>query len=221
MGVFSRLTDIVNSNLNAMLDRAEDPEKMIRLAIQEMEDTLVEVRSQAARIIADRKGLDREVGRLRGGVEDWQGKAEFAVSKGRDDLARAALLEKAKLADAVKALVEERADLDAALSRGDEDVAKLEQKLAEAKAKQKTIRSRQEAAGTRLRVRQQLHSSRIEDALARLDRVEQRIDRTEGLAESFDLGQRRNLSDELADLEAEAAIANELEALKAKVAKTG
>ncbi|MBM3504224.1 MAG: phage shock protein PspA [Alphaproteobacteria bacterium] len=220
MGVFSRLSDIVNSNLSAMLDRAEDPEKMVRLAIQEMEDTLVEVRSQAARIIAERKGLVRENERLERGAAEWQRKAEFAVGKGRDDLARAALHEKTKLTEAVAALAEERAALDAALERGDEDVAKLEGKLAEAKAKQKTIRSRQESAGTRLRVKLQLHSSKVDEAMARLDRIEQRIDRTEGLSDAFDLGQRKTLSQELAELEADSAITAELEALKAKVGKT-
>ena len=141
MGVFSRLTDIINSNLTAMLDRAEDPEKMIRLIIQEMEDTLVEVRSSAARTIAEKKGINRQLDRLADSVDEWERKAEFAISRGREDLAKGALLEKSKVADAAKALEDELALLDEALAKNDQDVSRLEGKLTEAKAKQKTIRA--------------------------------------------------------------------------------
>ena len=137
MGVFSRLTDIINSNLTAMLDRAEDPEKMIRLIIQEMEDTLVEVRSSAARTIAEKKGINRQLDRLADTVGEWERKAEFAISRGREDLAKGALLEKSKVADAAKALEDELSLLDESLAKNDQDVARLESKLTEAKAKQK------------------------------------------------------------------------------------
>ncbi|MEQ8248936.1 MAG: phage shock protein PspA [Alphaproteobacteria bacterium] len=217
MGVFSRLTDIINSNLTAMLDRAEDPEKMIRLIIQEMEDTLVEVRSTAARTIAEKKGINRQLDRLADSAAEWERKAEFAISRNREDLAKGALLEKSKLADAANALETEVALLDESLEKNDTDVARLEAKLTEAKAKQKTIRSRKETVDSRLKVRRQLHDPRVDDAFARFEKIEKRIDATEGEIESYDLGKRRSLSDEIAELEAESSIEKELAALKARV----
>ena len=217
MGVFSRLTDIINSNLTAMLDRAEDPEKMIRLIIQEMEDTLVEVRSTAARTIAEKKGINRQLDRLADSAAEWERKAEFAISRGREDLAKGALLEKSKLADAANALEAEVALLDDSLDKNDTDVSRLEAKLTEAKAKQKTIRSRKETVDSRLRVRRQLHDPRVDDAFARFEKIEKRIDAAEGEIESYDLGKRRSLSDEIAELEAESSIEKELAALKARV----
>jgi phage shock protein A len=220
MGVFSRLTDIINSNLTAMLDRAEDPEKMIRLIIQEMEDTLVEVRSSAARTIAEKKGVNRQLDRLADLVSEWERKAEFAITRGREDLAKGALLEKSKVADAAKALENELALLDESLSKNDQDVSRLEGKLTEAKAKQKTIRSRKETADSRLKVRRQLHDPRVDDAFARFEKIEKRIDATEGEIESYDLGKRKSLSDEIAELEAEGSIEKELADLKARVGST-
>ncbi|HET6521947.1 MAG TPA: PspA/IM30 family protein, partial [Geminicoccaceae bacterium] len=163
MSIFSRLTDIINSNLNAVLARAEDPEKMIRLMVQEMEDTLVEVRAAAARIIADRKTAERQLARLGEAQAEWQRRAELALTKDREDLAKGALLEKAKLAEAAKGLREELVYLDDALARYDEDIAKLEDKLREAKAKQKALVARHATATQRLRVRQQVHDRRIDD----------------------------------------------------------
>jgi phage shock protein A len=220
MGVFSRLTDIINSNLTAMLDRAEDPEKMIRLIIQEMEDTLVEVRSSAARTIAEKKGINRQLDRLADSVAEWERKAEFAISRGRDDLAKGALLEKSKVAEAAAALENELALLDDSLAKNDQDVSRLEGKLTEAKAKQKTIRSRKETVDSRLKVRRQLHDPRVDDAFARFEKIEKRIDATEGEIESYDLGKRKSLSDEIAELEAEGSIEKELADLKARVGST-
>jgi phage shock protein A len=217
MGVFSRLTDIINSNINAMLDRAEDPEKMVRLIIQEMEDTLVEVRSSAARTIAEKKGINRKLDRMADQMAEWESKAEFAIGKGREDLAKGALLEKAKIGDAARALEEELSLLDESLAKNDEDVARLEAKLAEAKAKQKTIRARKDTVDSRLKVRRKLYDPKVDDAFARFEQVEKRIDATEGEIEAFDIGKRKTLSDEFAELEAESSIEKELEALKARV----
>jgi phage shock protein A len=219
MGVFSRLTDIVNANLNAVLDRAEDPQKMIRQMIHEMEDTLVEVRSHAARMIADRKGLDRRRVRLGEAQTEWQSKAELALSRSRDDLARAALVEKARLAEDLKVLDEELGHLDEALVKYDDDIAKLEAKLREAKAKQKVILARQATAVSRLRVRRQVHDQRIDDALVRFEQMERRVDNAEGEVESFDLGRTRTLAEEIDDLATESAIDRELAALKERMAK--
>ena len=217
MGIFSRLTDIINSNLNAILDRAEDPEKIIRLMIQEMEDTLVEVRSSAAKAIADKKEIQRRLNRLDQAQAEWQRKAELALSKNREDLAKAALLEKAKLSETARTLQEELHYLDDGLNKFEEDITKLEAKLREAKAKQKAIQARHETASSRLKVRQRTYDSRIDDAFARFSQLERRVDATEGQVEAYDLGRGKTLSEEIADLEGESSVEAELEALKARL----
>ena len=219
MGIFSRLTDIINSNINAILDHAEDPEKIIRLMIQEMEDTLVEVRSAAAKTIADQKEVKRRLKRLDEGQRDWQGKAELALSKGREDLAKGALVEKAKLADMATHLNEELEHLAEALTRHEEDVVKLEAKLREARAKKATIEARHKTVSNNLRVKRNLFDTRIDDAFERFDKVEARLDRIEGEAESYELGRGKSLSEEISDLEAAEAVEDELNALKAKMGK--
>lgn len=218
MGIFSRLTDIINSNVNSLLDRAEDPEKMIRLIIQEMEETLVEVRATAAKTIAERKEVERTLGRCREAQGEWVRKAELALRKGREDLSKAALIEKAKLARSVATLEEELAALDDALAHGEEDIAKLSAKLTEAKNKQKSIQARHETASSRLRVRRALHDGRVEDAFSRFDLVERRLDEAEGKVAAYDLGQPKTLSEEIDELETEAEIEQELARLKAHIA---
>jgi phage shock protein A len=219
MGIFSRLSDIINANLNAVLDRAEDPEKMIRQMIHEMEDTLVEVRSNAARMIADRKSLERRRGRLGEAQSEWQRKAELALSKDREDLARAALTEKAKLVEDLKGLDEELVHLDEALAKYEEDIAKLEAKLREAKAKQKVILARHATAASQLRVRRQVHDRRIDDAFVRFEQMERRLDNIEGEVEAFDLGRSRTLAEEIDDLATDSDVEAELEALKSRIGK--
>ncbi len=217
MGIFTRMADIVNSNLNAILDVAEEPDKIIRLVIQEMEETLVEVRSSAARAIADQKDAGRKLRRLADLQEDWAKKAELAISKGREDLAKAALVEKAKAAEMTGFLKEDLDLLKDALGRHDEDVVKLEAKLREARAKKMTLQARHTTVTNQLRVRRNLYSPRIEEAFARFEKVEARLDRIEGEAEAFDLGKGRTLADEINDLAKEEEIASELKAIKAKV----
>jgi len=218
MSIFSRLSDIVNSNLNSILDRAEDPEKIIRLVIQEMEDTLVEVRTNAAGSIAEKKELNRKRDGLRDTQAEWEQRAELALTRDREDLAKAALVEKTKLAETIALIEEELAHLDEAMAKADGDIAQLQSKLGEAKAKQKTLARRHETAGSRLKVRKTLHDGRVDDALARFEQVERKLDEAEGAVESFDLGRQKSLAQEIAELEAEAAIETELESLKARVA---
>jgi len=218
MGIFSRFADIINSNIGAILDRAEDPEKIIRLIIQEMEDTPVEVRTNAAHAIAERKEIGRKLSRLQETRHEWERRAELALAKGREDLAKGALLEKAKLDEVGRMLEEQLAQVEEALGQGDADIAKLQAKLAEAKAKQKAIAVRHETAGSRLKVRQSIYDSRVDDALARFDQVERKLDEAEGKVEAYDLGQRRTLAQEIADLEAESAIDEELSVLKRRLA---
>ncbi|MDE0538592.1 MAG: phage shock protein PspA [Rhodospirillales bacterium] len=217
MGIFSRLSDIINSNLTSILDKAEDPEKMIRLMIHEMEDTLVEVRSDAARIIADRKEAQRTLGRLEEACAEWQRKAELAITKDREDLAKGALLEKAKLEETANLLAEDVGALNAALEKHEADIVKLESKLREAKAKQKSVQARNDTAQSQIKVRKTVNDRRIDDAFARYEKMERRMDGLEGEVEAFDLGKGKTLSDEIAELEAESGIEDELAALKARM----
>lgn len=219
MGIFSRLADIINSNINDVLDRAEDPEKMIRMVIQEMEDTLVEVRSSAAKTIADQKDMRRQLKRMDQAVKSWEEKAELALSKGREDLAKGALVEKSKVNQMAEALDSELKLLDDALAKHEEDIVKLEAKLREAKAKQNAILARAETASNRLKIRKQVYSSKVDDAFARFERLERRIDSTEGRVEAFDVGRAKTLDEEFAELAAEEGVNAELEALKAKLNK--
>lgn len=217
MSIFSRLTDIVNANLTALLDRAEDPEKMARLMIQEMEDTLVEVRSAAVKAIADRKELGRRVADARFGLEDWERKAELAVAKGKEDLARAALFEKRRAGDVLRGLEAELVQVDEVLGRYEDDIGRLQSKLDEAKAKRKSLEMRAEAAGHSIKARKVLHDARVDEALARYDRMHRRIDELEGEAEVLDKGRTPGLSQRFAELESEGNVEAELEALRRKV----
>jgi phage shock protein A len=216
MGIFSRFSDIVNSNINALLDKAEDPEKMVRLIIQEMEDTLVEVRSTSAKTIAEKKELQRVVSRLEEDVADWQGKAELALSKDRDDLARSALIEKQKAADQAASVNADIANLDLHISKLQDEVSQLQEKLADAKARQKTMLMRQQTVASRLEVKKSLDSTSLNDAMYKFERYEQKIDNLEAQVESYDLG-KKTLRDEFAELASQDKIDSELAALKAKM----
>jgi phage shock protein A len=218
MGIFSRFTDIVNSNINALLDKAEDPEKMVRLIIQEMEDTLVEVRSTSARLIAEKKDSERQLNRISQDAADWDAKAELAISKDREDLARLALVEKKKAGEQASSLEADIQRLDEHLNRLNEEVGQLQTKLADAKARQKTIIMRQRAVSSRLDVKKTIDSGKIDDAMYRFERFEAKIDDLEAQVESYDMG-KRTLRDEFAELEGADKINDELAALKARLAK--
>ena len=219
MGIFTRLTDIINSNLTHLLDKAEDPDKMIRMMIQEMEDTLVEVRSSAARVIADRKELDRHIDRLEKVQDDWYAKSELALSKNREDLANAALIEKSKLVDIALDLEADRSPLEEALKKYEADIQLLEAKIKEAKQKQKSLFERQNSATSQLKVRSRLYDNRIEDVLRRFNFIEKKVEETESQVEASELGREKSLHEEFSDLENSEVVAEELAALKAKLAK--
>lgn len=219
MGIFSRFTDIVNSNINAILDKAEDPEKIVRLMIQEMEDTLVEVRSTAARAIADKKEIGRSLANLEREAAEWQRKAELALDKNRDDLAKAALAEKAKVTAAAQGLKNQHQIIGESLEKLSDDIARLEEKLIDAKTRQQAITARHQTATRRLEVRKRLHNYAIDDALIRFDRFERRIDDLEAHAESYDLGGKRDLKQEFSSLESEEAVSRELDELKSRRAR--
>ena len=218
MGIFTRFSDIVNSNINAILDKAEDPEKIVRLMIQEMEDTLVEVRSAAARSIADKKDLNRKIEALEYERRDWEDKAELALRKGREDLAKAALVEKSRVATAIEAFKQDYESVDEGLSKLNEDIARLEAKLEDAKARQKALLARHKTANSRLAARKKIHDYKIDDAMLRFEAYTRRVDDVEGRVEAYDLGMPKDLNHEFASLEAEESVTRELDALKARVA---
>jgi phage shock protein A len=221
MGIFSRLTDIINANLNALLDRAEEPEKLIRLIIQEMEDTLVEVRSSTVKIIAEKKEIERRIATHNREADDWSQKAEIAITRDREDLAKGALQAKAKAADAARALGIELQPLDEALAKADDDIQRLQAKLNDAKAREKTIAARRQSAVNRVKVRAKLHDHRITDAFARFDQVERSLDELESKAESYDVGRGKSLAEEINALAVNDTVDRELAELKARVAARG
>ncbi|WP_113906588.1 phage shock protein PspA [Aliidiomarina celeris] len=216
MGIFSRFSDIVNANLNSLLDKAEDPQKMVRLIIQEMEDTLVEVRSVSAKTLAEKKEITRQLTRLENEVAEWENRAELALSKDRDDLARSALIEKAKIQDAIDSLNREIERVDDHIERLSSEIGQLQEKLTDAKARQKSILMRERAVSSRLNVKRSLDSSKIDDALQKFDRYEAKIDDLESQVDAYDLG-KRSLADEFRALENETKVDDELAALKARV----
>lgn len=216
MGIFSRFSDIVNSNINSLLDKAEDPEKMVRLIIQEMEDTLVEVRSASAKTLANKKDLTRQIEKLEQESHDWAAKAELALNKDREDLARAALLEKKKCQENAESLKHELGLLNEQLSKLQTEVEQLQEKLADAKSRQKAIIMRQKTVSSRLEVKKRLDSHKVDDAMDRFERYEQKIDSLESQVDAYDLG-KKTLSDEFAELESENKVEDELAAMKAKL----
>lgn len=219
MGIFTRFADIVNSNLNAMLDGAENPEKMLNLIIQEMEHTLVEVRSSSAKTIAQKKELNRRIEDRSKMAANWQEKAELAVSKGRDDLAKAALVEKQNIEQAIEAEQKEFKQLEVALEKLNEDVRRLQEKLNEARSRRKTYALRQKTATSRIKVKSQLNNQAIDEAFTKFEAFEQKMDRLEAEVEAYDLGKSKTLSEQIDDLVVDENIEAELDELKNKFKK--
>jgi phage shock protein A len=210
--VFSRARDIFAANMTELLDRAEDPARMIRMIILEMEETLVEVRSCAARSIADVKEMRRAVGRLDELQHDWTAKAELALSKDREDLAKAALIERQKVAEMAESLHAEISQIEQVLRGYEADIARLQGKLREARARQNAISARFESAIARAKAREAMHGSRALDAFSKFDLLERRADLAEGRAEALGIS---GLKDEIHDLQAAEAVDRELESMKA------
>ncbi|MDX1732938.1 MAG: phage shock protein PspA [Halioglobus sp.] len=221
MGIFSRMADIINSNINSMLDQAEDPEKMVRLIIQEMEDTLVEVRSSSARVIADRKAASRRLEQVREEADAWEAKARLAIAKGREDLARAALQEKRAIEEEVAVVEEELAATDEHIAQLNDEVAKLQQKLDDARAKQKALLMRGTTVQSRIKVKRQIQREALDNAFHRFEHFERRMDTLESQLEAMDVGRDvpPDLAVQIQSLEDDEVLTGELERLKSEMDK--
>jgi phage shock protein A len=222
MGIFSRMTDIINSNINSMLDQAEDPEKMIRLIIQEMEDTLVEVRSSSARVLADRKSAARRLEQVEAEAASWEEKARLAISKGREDLARGALQEKRAIEEERVIVADELKATDEHIEQLNNEVAQLQQKLSDAKAKQKAMLMRTTTVESRIKVKRQMQREALDNAFQRFEQFDRRMDRLESQLESMDVGRDvpQNLASEIDALQEDERINEELARLKAELGGT-
>ncbi len=219
MSVFKRFSDVLNSNVNAMLDKAENPEKLVRMIISEMENTLLNVRTESAKTIADKKEMERQIKNFEAEIESWQKRAELALDKGRDDLAKQALQEKHRIEQAIEAQTKEFATLEVALERLDHDIAKLQSKLDEAVARRKAIVARHDTVRATIHLRKRIETKNIDEALSRFDRFEKRMDQMEAEVEAMDLGRNVSLGQQIDSLQDDDDLDKELEALKVKLKK--
>lgn len=213
MGVFSRLSDIINSNINSMLDKAEDPEKIARLIIQEMEDCLVEVRTAAARSMADKKELERDIVSLDAARVDWSSKAELAVEKGREDLARGALAAKQRAEREIDSRRQALKAIEEIALRRQDDLAKLQAKLDEAKTRHRALVMRRMAAEQRIQMRNHMDVNRVDEAMRRYEHMERKVDEMEAYGDLINVGDR-SLEAQFADLANEELVEKELAELK-------
>jgi phage shock protein A len=214
MGVFTRFRDIVSSNINAMLDKAEDPEKMIRMMIQEMEDTLVEIKASCAGAIAARKKVERDLEACRGRVKLWSDRAELAVDKGRDDLAREALLEKKRYQEREESLEAELDGCSSMIEQYQDDIVQLEEKLATVREKQRLLVQRHIRAQNNQRTQKEIRRADTTDAFARFEKFENRIERMEAEGDLVNFGRKPTVEDEFSRLEGNGDVEQELENLK-------
>jgi len=223
MGIFSRMSDIINSNINAMLDQAEDPAKMVRLIIQEMEDTLVEVRTSSARVLAERKQATRRLEQARAEAQTWEEKARLAISKQREDLARGALQEKRSIDEEVALVEAELIAADEHIEQLSTEVLQLQQKLDDARARQKALSLRTQTVQSRIKVKRQIQRDALDDAFLRFERFERRMDTLESQLEAMDIG--RDVSPDLAAqidvLTGDERISDDLARLKKEMSESG
>ncbi len=219
MGIFSRMSDIINSNINAMLDQAEDPAKMVRLIIQEMEDTLVEVRSSSARVLADRKEATRRLEQVQAEAASWEEKARLAIAREREDLARGALQEKCAIEEEVVLVETELAVTDEHIAQLNNEVVQLQQKLDDARARQKALTMRSQTVESRIKVKRQIQREALDDAFHRFERFERRMDTLESQLEAMDIGRDvpPDLAAQISALQDDERISDELKRIKAEM----
>jgi len=217
MGIFTRLRDIVNANINAMLEKAEDPEKLIKLMIQEMEDTLVEIKASCAAAMATRKKIERDLDEAGDGSRLWQDRAELAVSKGREDLAREALMHRRHYHSMQESLSRELADAQALVNQSQKDIEQLERKLASAREKHRVLVRRHIHARTKKRAENSVRRLETSDAWARFEQFENRIERMEAEAELVNAKRSDDLDAAFAALDSDDDIEQELEQLRERM----
>jgi len=218
MGIFTRFRDIISSNLNVMLDKAEDPEKLIRLMIREMEDTLVEIKASCAGVIAERKKVERQLEEMNTRSAYWEEKAGMAVQKGRDDLAREALHEKRRYTRRIDGLESEIAELNRLVEQYQDDIRQLEEKLKTARDKQRMLVQRHIHAKRKRQAQEDIRKMDSADVVHKFDDFENRIERMETEADLVNYGRRTTLEEELDKLNSDDEIEEELQALKKKPA---
>lgn len=216
MGIFTRVRDIISSNINSMLDKAEDPEKLVKMMIREMEDTLVEIKANCAGGMATKKKIKREMETVLDLAKTWDAKAQLAINKGREDLAREALMEKRRHVERAESLEEELEQAKTLVTQCQSDIMQLEDKLSAAREKQRMLVQRHTNANTKKKAQQQIRRYDTSDALERFDNFQQRIDRMEADAELVNYGRKSSLADQFKELETDDEIEKELEAMKAK-----
>lgn len=214
MGIFTRFKDIVSSNINAMLDKAENPEKLIKQMIQEMEDTLVELKASCAGVMANQAGVSRALTRASNQADGWEARATLAVNKGRDDLAREALVEKRRYLAEIERLTSENDQLDDVVAQYKRDMQELESKLQIARDKHKALIHRHAQAQRRHQAQTTIRKVTNTDAFARFEALEGRIDRMEAEADLVNVKPKTNLEDEIASLTVDDELEEELAALK-------
>lgn len=215
MGIFTRFRDIVGSNINSMLDRAEDPEKLIKLMIQEMEDTLIELKSACAGVMAGSKHIERQLAALDQRLDYWEGKANLAVSKGRDDLAREALLEKRRHSRRAESLRNELSEHEALMEQYKEDIRQLEEKLKHAREKERLLVQRHIHAARKKRAQEEMRRMDSAEAVFKFEEMEHRIEHMEAEADLVNFGRKPTLEEELERLALDEEIESELKAIKA------
>lgn len=219
MGIFSRFRDIVNSNINAMLDKAEDPEKLIRLMIQEMEDTLVELKASCASTMATKARVTRALDEAKTRADNWEAKARLAMSKGREDLAREALIEKTNYTEETENRQKEISHLEGIISQYQDDIKQLEEKLSGARNQHRVLVQRHIAATKRKDAQMKIRKADTSDVMSRFENFQNKIDNMEADADLVNYGRKPTLEDEFDRLESNDKIENELEALKKELSK--
>lgn len=216
MGLFARASDILSSNLNALLDKAEDPEKLIRMMVREMEDVLIEVKASCAGAMATKRRIQRELEDTRARASAWQSKAKLAVEKGRDNLAREALLERRRYVERAEALEEELDQVENLVNQYHVDITQLEEKLDAVRERERVMVQRHIHAQRKLRAQHEVRRLDTSNAMARFEAFEQHLDRMEAEADLVNYGRKRTLDEEFALLEND-EIEKELEALRTAV----
>lgn len=221
MGVFTRLRDIISSNINAMLDKAEDPEKLLKLMIQEMEDTLIEIKAQCASAMAQSKMFGRTIGEARERADEWADKARLAVEKGREDLAREALHEKRRYLERAEALEVQQIDCNTLVEQYQKDITQLEAKMQSVREKQKVLVQRHVHARTKKRTQEHIRRADTAGVIARVDGFEKRIDRMEAEADLVNYGRKPSLEEEIDRLVGDEGLEQELDQLRTEVKGEG